>query len=426
MAASPVPLFEAFGGSRGCSVEAAQAVAATAAGNITVEELQELRALRRPPPVVRRTLEATCLILCAGDRGARPVLATPSWDSVQRIMASANFTHRMLDFDVASLRSHKALTAFVATEYFECRGSRRSTSRASSLGKRSSPLPAKRGSLKPATLKQEPLTFAKVHRANHAASALFRWCGAILVSVGEPLDLSDEALGGEADIDASESPVANAADVLVEESDSLRSIETFGEKQENDMEDDVAVDLEAASLFIAPPSPPIEREDSAEMLLASLPRETIAAWAEPTMEDEMREADRHFEEVVCFPFGEHFLGEEQETALRGVAAIVSKRPSLRLKLVGCTNDVEEDHMVTQRLRSVEQFFADAGLPCRAVRDNGLMEVSARWPLGIVCQILLDDDRALRELFLERWTADASPRTQDIADLLESKFHCCLH
>jgi len=36
--------------------------------NITVEELTEVRRLTRPPVVVRRTLEATCLILQA----ARP------------------------------------------------------------------------------------------------------------------------------------------------------------------------------------------------------------------------------------------------------------------------------------------------------------------------------------------------------------------
>lgn len=281
--------------------------------------------------------------------------------------------------------------------------------------------------------KAEPLTFQKVHRANHAASALFRWCGAVLISAGEPVDISTEVLTGEAAAadafeDSRENAIDAAAriDMLADPSDNLEQDRNAREQEGRDEQDqkqdedsvkeDGAVDLDAALQLVTVSPPPGEDVQVHDQI----PNEPVEA------EPEAQEPDRHFEEVVCFPFGEHLVGEEQEPALRLVAETLSVRPRLRLHLVGCTNDVEDDEMVSLRLRAVQRFFARFGLTCQAARDSGDMEVSARWPLGIVCQIVLDDDPCLRDFFLDRWVSDASPRTQDVADLLESRFHCCLH
>lgn len=126
--------------------------------NITVQELEEIRRLKNPPVVVRRTLEMVCLILSAGN--APSSSAPPQWPKVQR-MLERNFVHRMLSFDLELLRTAPKLSRYLVAEYFF-----------SSDGAH-------------AKKDRDSLTFSRVRRASRPVSALFRWCCKHLELVGE-------------------------------------------------------------------------------------------------------------------------------------------------------------------------------------------------------------------------------------------------
>lgn len=79
-------------------------------GNVTAEEIEEVRRLVRPPSVVRRTLEATVLILQAGRSPC--VLAPPPWPRVQRKLAQETFFQDLINFNVGHLRAAPLLILF--------------------------------------------------------------------------------------------------------------------------------------------------------------------------------------------------------------------------------------------------------------------------------------------------------------------------
>lgn len=155
-------------------------------------------------------------------------------------------------------------------------------------------------------------------------------------------------------------------------------------------------------------------------IVATLPSEL------PAGSPSLVHPDRHFEELVSFEFGECSIGIEQEIDLDRVAAAIKRRPMLTLALVGCMNDVEDCAIVQRRLQAVKQFLGKRGVECSTRLDAGALEVSARWPLGVVCQLHLDEDWALRDYLCDQFFSDASPRTRDDAKWIDSLFHCCLH
>lgn len=157
---------------------------ATTLGNITIEELDEVRSLKNPPAVVRSILEVTCLILDASRHQSQSHIVPPDWKKVQKKINDPDLFSKVLNYDLEHLRGAPALTSFLASEYFNTAGNgvaqSRPTSRASSVpnsrGGRFSPNPrARRANL-------EPLTFSRVLRANRAAAALFKWCVGVLAS----------------------------------------------------------------------------------------------------------------------------------------------------------------------------------------------------------------------------------------------------
>eukprot|EP00746_Dinoflagellata_sp_MGD_P124742 gnl/MRDRNA2_/MRDRNA2_59368_c0_seq1.p1 gnl/MRDRNA2_/MRDRNA2_59368_c0~~gnl/MRDRNA2_/MRDRNA2_59368_c0_seq1.p1 ORF type:complete len:309 (+),score=75.59 gnl/MRDRNA2_/MRDRNA2_59368_c0_seq1:119-1045(+) len=140
-------------------------------GNITIEELEVLRSLKKPPTVVRRTLEVVCLILDAAKTSAPA--SPPNWPKVQR-MLEQNFVKRMLDFDAEVLHSVPKLTRYVVAEYFGVAMGDDAARRSQACGH------------------QNKLTFSRVSHASRAAGALFRWSSMHLKRVCEQLHSEGE------------------------------------------------------------------------------------------------------------------------------------------------------------------------------------------------------------------------------------------
>lgn len=204
-------------------------------------DIDEIRQLHSPPHVVRRTLEATWLLLNADQVRLQPRLAPPPWSRVQRMLVDSDvFLQRLQAFDAANLscgatgeRGQSAVPCFVAREYFlaaatvSCSSpSARaaafpampitpappavSLARSRSLpailapGSAHAPPPSislfRQGSASPsfgATASfglrrhalpppREPLTPQRVQRASRAAAALFAWSAKVVVAALEP------------------------------------------------------------------------------------------------------------------------------------------------------------------------------------------------------------------------------------------------
>lgn len=139
-------------------------------GNLRVEQIEEIRRLRKPPDAVRRTLEVVCLILEAREPvrgGPKP----PSWDTVKRLLGDEAFLPRMMACDFGTLRDSPQLVTLLRDQYF------------GNGGVCALAAPVGRG--RPARA-QEPLLLEKVVRASQAAGALFAWCAEVLAFVDTP------------------------------------------------------------------------------------------------------------------------------------------------------------------------------------------------------------------------------------------------
>jgi len=170
--------------------------------NISMRELHEVRSLKTPPVVVRRTLEVVYLILNC-ERTQTP-FAPPQWPRVQR-MLEQNFIERMLKFDIALLREVPQLSHFLVTEYFGA--------------------PQLQGV-------SERLSFSRVRRANSAAAALFRWCSRQVHSALNLLEQVEEGEGEEQEFEQEQEPeqeFPNLTDELNAEEDAQLKAEAEAE-----------------------------------------------------------------------------------------------------------------------------------------------------------------------------------------------------
>lgn len=139
---------------------------------------------------------------------------------------------------------------------------------------------------------------------------------------------------------------------------------------------------------------------------------SVAADAESSEE----KPDRFFEGVVSFAGG----AIEEPTVLQTIAAAVSMRPALQVRLVGCKDgDVELDAVI--------RFLGDLGVSCASSSFSEATSSRPRSRSGVRCQVLLDEDRELRGHFLRvgrRCGASverSSPATLEIAEWLEASF-----
>jgi len=322
--------------------------AAVELGSITASELSEIRKMQHPPLVVRRTLEATCILLRAGNTSKDVCLADstglapPPWPAIQRTLAAHGFVQQVLEYNIDGLRANPDLVDFVATQYLGAAG-----------GNVSAEAWLQTGTLcrRAGQACHEPLTYQKVLHASRAAATLLNWCVSTLVRIGVQL------------------PTQNVAECRPAPSQDEIMLEDLDE-----------VDLDAAALLLED----TEETPTAARTTDVVPQLALTAgtfWRRPANNAHGTTADRHFEEILTFPCGERAIAEEQEAELHRVVTAMELRPTLRLRLIGCVSEVEDSETVRERLSAVESFLSSRGIPCSSTPDAGGGDASARWSLG---------------------------------------------
>mmetsp|Transcript_75496 Transcript_75496/g.234245 ORF Transcript_75496/g.234245 Transcript_75496/m.234245 type:complete len:448 (+) Transcript_75496:74-1417(+) len=416
------------------SDDSAAGAAVAAAGRLTGRELEEIRTLRSPPVVVRRTLEATFLLL--NTRTANGPFAPPAWQRVQKMLAEGTFLARMREYDATSLRESPALAQYIAAEYFGgnsgCASPRgRSMSRTRSTSRSdfrsASPSPVGRRATWAANGKklsavEEPLTYQRVLYASHAAAALFGWCTATLVDALElpvpGLDSANAATEEGHSPDVAGEPPAELPAELPAEPPAEPPAEVPAEPPA-EPQAELPAELQA--------KPPRELP-RAQMPKVSPPRAAPRPAADPPpaaqpVLPEVMTPDRHFEILCCFDLGYAGLTEAGEPALQTVAAVMCMRRNLVLELLGCPAAIENEALSKSRLEAVMNYFSQNGLAARASLDPPRV-VSADSDPGIICQILLNNDRELRDYFILRELGEAfaiGGYTKSVVETLELDF-----
>lgn len=341
--------------------------------NITVEELAEVRRLSRPPVVVRRTLEATCLILQAAHPPAR--FKQPAWPMVQKRLAEDSFLMDVLQFDVSHLRAVPLLASFVATEYF-------SDAFADTSCKKSSPP------------KAETLTFARVFHANKAAAALFKWCARILFAAAFETDETiDRAPSEHPLVSEQEEPSRElAAASEIDETIDLPPPEQPHVPQEEEASQELVESVAHEEPEL--PSDTSEAESFRQRRLLKAWRDVCIASA----------PDRHFEVSIMFHVGQYSIGKHHLPTMMNMMSAMCGGPKLRLQLMGCKDALEGNDVSTWRLDATRKFLAKRGF---SVFCDGQWR-TATWTRssGVLCKVHLDNERQLRDYFKARdaaWT-----------------------
>lgn len=379
---------------------------AMSVNELSSKDMDEIRRLNNPPFVVRRTLEAVFLLLHAGRPTLR--LAPPEWARVQRMLADADFISKMLKFEAEALQRHSALTAYVASEYFlpqeqqqqQTAGSEgRRGSVAGGLVRRRTYDGAAYRRLSSGLNEVEPLTFARVLRANRATAALFRWSALQLVQAleldyGPPLPLSPAL----APVPA---PTATAP---------------------------------AQQPLPPPPAPAPRQEPAPRHTPASTAASTLAPAPEPPKPQRVVpqniEPDRNFELFSAFELGSSSLEDRGYEALQMVAATYCQRRLLRVRLISQPADIESEALARQRLVVAQQWLAQNGV-AREIVTLSKETRSATDDPGVLCDIDYKSDKALLQYF---WLVAAgegpeeagTKETRNMVKWLEENFRCCMH
>jgi len=460
---------------------AADSAAGAAVGRLTTADLEEIRTLRNPPAVVRRTLEATFLLLNAHKPCSH---SPPSWQRVQRMLADASFLSRMQEYDADSLRAAPDLAAFIAKEYF---GSGGSSSETRSVSKRASmnssqlsrgggggTSPGSRSSVpvlrRHATWSvhdhkaadQEPLSFRRVRYASLAAASLFAWCTASLVD-GLDLDVKDVmpsieglspalpsitpgadgascARGGSPETESKDNPAVSSVG-HVETLPALNSppaspgvhIQSLPALNEGSCSASASTAPKAtvaspvASRIPTPVVPTITQASPITKSVSKLPFQTQVNATQEKKVEPVKKArtkpDRHFELVCSFDMGYSDWTESGEIALQTVAATMCMRKNLCLMLLGAPAEIESDALDKARIRIVQEFFGQNGLMAAKSPDPTRIMRDGSDP-GVVCQVTLEKDRELRDYFLLREEGEKlrlSAATKCVVDMLEQDF-----
>jgi hypothetical protein len=383
------------------------------------------------------------------------------------MLSDAGFLSRVQCFDVGVLRQFPEISAFIVAEYFglSCsspskRGTGQRLSSKSSLvdlGRKNSLVEAGRRSFTaPHGLsKDEPLTFQRVHRASHAAGALFRWCTTTLVEVldPEPDKPKEEVLSALAsDVDSGglaapprATGVTRAAE-LEEQQVPAKVLPSLASGAAAALAAAVAT---AAASKAAVPEEVLHHTAEVSAALpdekpsAAAPRETmtpartaaavrpIIAVAKGPPQKKLTAAtppDRHFELLAEFDLGNSGMTTKAEAALQTVASTLCVRPSLALELQACSAKIEHEALAKARAMAVQEWFADNS-------QASSIDLAERYTKpgeepGVVCKVLLHKDRQLRDFFILR---DSPQDGEDItfsravkrdAMMLEEDFKTC--
>lgn len=395
---------------------------------LTDKDVQEIRTLRNPPSVVRRTLEAVFLLMSASKASsASSTLTPPTWQRVQKMLCDTSFLPRMRDYDANALRTKPALASYIATEYF-CppKGGPPSS-------------PSKRGSiagigLRPSAVQrwdtirrsgssllaagrqiaelEEPLTYQRVRRASVAAGSLFGWCTATLM---EALDLEVcKEKSVDEDGEEEELPATPPPQTIVPEA---RACFDAGPLEEDEQEPRGPVPRPN----LPPQRPTMPVREVKPFIRAAPPPapKIVLAQAKP---------DRHFEALVPFELGHAGLIDESEITLQDVCAMKCMRPGLDVELVGCPARIENDALAEARVQAVMSFFQTHGIiPERSAERTRVVEISDT--PGVMCQLVLNRDRELRDFFLLREMGEPfkpNAATRNVIDDLEREYKTCRH
>lgn len=425
-------------------------------GDLTSKEMEELRKMHNPPVVVRRTLEATYLLLTAARTPARP--APPPWHRVQRMLADTNFLLRMRTYDSAVLRDSPALVAFVAAEYFggsssssapcldrstseavEAKGSRIARQRSASA---TAPLVQRqlaRSKTLHATrtedlLGYEPLVYSRVRRASRACAALFKWSAFCLVVALDPLTPEERAA----------EQAAAAEEQAADEAAAVEARRAAEQAAAPPTPPPPPAPREAAPLVLpalVPPPPEAGASGQAAPTsdkAASLPSHRAFRPPRPaaTVEEEKppkpapSQPDRHFEARVPFELGSADFDTGATPVLQTICATYCMRRRLLIELVTSPHRMENDALAAQRCRIVEQWLFANGVPGEAVRVSGDSRVTTDDP-GVAVLLCLENDRILRDFFIfvaegEDPKNVGTKDTVNFSKWLAEEFQCVKH
>lgn len=410
--------------------------AANSVGSLTSKDMEEIRTMHSPPPILRRTLEATWLLLNASKNVSSP--APPSWARVQRMLSDAGFLSRMMTFDVEALKNAPELSSFVAAEYFGAgqKVAVRRLDSKNSLGSRSSLDPGRKLTFveagrrtfptygRTSTATDEPLTFQRVSRGSRAAGALFRWCTTTLVEVMDPQplerpkeDLSTSA--GESDVESPSSPARATAEPLLQEPPPCSLLPPIASV--------AAATLSAAAAVAALNAGTRAPERSTvfmplKKVVAKPPSKVLTAATPP---------DRHFELLAVFDLGHGGMPKSAEATLQLVASTICIRRTLTLVLQGAPDPIENNALSKTRVLAAQAWCADNSIPV-TISDEVRFAAAGEEP-GVVCNVLLHRDRNVRDYFLinENPTEyeDGISFSRDVvrdAKMLEDDFKTCRH
>jgi hypothetical protein len=140
--------------------------------------------------------------------------------------------------------------------------------------------------------------------------------------------------------------------------------------------------------------------------------------------------DRHFEILAEFDLGNAALIPMTEASLQTVAATLCIRHRLSLELQAWPARIESTGLQNARVLAVQEWFSKQGISMKVYA--ALKDPQAADTPGVMCRILLDGDRALRDYFIIR---DNPQEDDDVgfgsdvirdAKMLEEDFRTCKH
>eukprot|EP00929_Paragymnodinium_shiwhaense_P021249 TRINITY_DN13910_c0_g1_i1.p1 TRINITY_DN13910_c0_g1~~TRINITY_DN13910_c0_g1_i1.p1 ORF type:complete len:485 (+),score=105.21 TRINITY_DN13910_c0_g1_i1:159-1613(+) len=421
-------------------IASGRAAASEAIGRLTNKELDEIKRMLSPPMVVRRALEVTWVLLHVG-RMSSPFVPPP-WERVQRMLADVGFLGRIQSYDGGALKASPELAMWIGSEYFLAlpsipTGSRwkaaRSTLRSSTvfsgtslrrsitgasaadtpLGskehvqvpvKRASTISYKRAST--VAVAVEPLTYQRVERASRATAALFHWCTINLKEATAP-EPEEEVEDEPPEPPKPETPPPPPKPEMPVEPEPVVA----------------TIIVENTVAPVLPPQVPKEVRPAPPLL----PPVKTAAPPSPKQIPASAKPDRHFEAFVPFDRGYGNLADESIPALQNVAAVMCMRRKFVLEVVGCPDRIEHAATNVARIRAVGEFFEKEGLECEPATEKTRVAKEGTDP-GIICKLLLTNDRELRDFFLMREngeTLQLSSHTKCLVEGLEEDFKTCM-
>lgn len=427
----PPPALKVFEEMQKLVADCTEVSSGMSVGELTNKDMEEIRQLKNPPVVVRRTLEAVYLLMNAARAPARP--QPPDWARVQRMLSDANFLSKMLNYDSAILQSSPVLTGYVASEYF-------GGSSGAEVGRRNST-----GSLRPELRRSrttgfnrrgsvldeaEPLTFSRVFRASKAAAALFRWSALVIVQALEA-DLAPASPPAMEPVVQEQLPApAPSAPAAPAPAPPPKPVpEPKPAPKPAPTAEPPAPTPNKPPERLPRPSPVAPEQTPERRVPKPMPPP-----AEPAQPKRVipfnAEPDRHFELLSTFVFGSASLEQEGIEALQTVCATYCMRRRLQVELVSSAAQIENEALARGRLMVAQEWLVEEGMPPDAIFLSKERRTASEDP-GVICLFHLKNDKVLRDFFLlvaqGETRKDAGTRdTIEIAKWLEENFECCMH